>query len=218
MPVNPPVNGILNLIIIKMKAKSWLVIATTLFIASSCGENSTKTTETGTGDTVSVNTDASTITPTTTTIVVPDPVQATFRQKYPDVRDVTWSRYEPVSNFDWEWSGWPALDTGDYVARFNWNNSDYWAWYDNDNNWIGSVATISDFNSLPASVNKTISTEYNGYTIESVDLENDKDKTAYEIDLTKGEDKVTLLLDENGKIMKKKSKIDDEKTKIKVQK
>ena len=202
-----------------MKTKSWLVIATTLFIASSCGENSSKTTETGTGDTVSVTTtDASTNTPTTsTTIVVPDPIQTSFRQKYPDVRDVTWSRYEPVSTFDWEWSGWPVLDTGDYMARFNWNNSDYWAWYDSDNNWIGSVSTISDFNSLPAAVNKRITTDYNGYTIVSVDLENDKNRTAYEIDLAKGEDKVTLLLDENGKVLKKKSLIDGDRSKEKVQ-
>jgi len=200
-----------------MKAKSWLVIATKLFIASSCGENSTKTTETGTGDTVTVNTDGSTNTPTTTSIVAPEPIQTSFRQKYPDVRDVTWSRYEPVTTFDWEWAGWPALDTSDYVARFNWNNSDYWAWYDSEYNWIGSVATISDFNSLPASVNSRISADYKGYTIESVDLENDKDKNAYEIDLVQGDDKVTLLLDENGRILKKKSRIDGEKTKTKVQ-
>lgn len=198
-----------------MKAKNWLVIATTLIIASSCGENSTNTTETGT-DSITVNTDVSN-TPPTTSIVAPEPIQTSFRQKYPDVRDVTWSRYEPVTTFDWEWSGWPALDTGDYMARFNWNNSDYWAWYDSDYNWIGSVARISDYNSLPAAVNNRINTDYNGYTIVEVDLENDKDKNAYEIDLTKGEDKVTLLLDENGKIMKKKSKIDGEKSKIKNQ-
>jgi hypothetical protein len=200
-----------------MKTKSWLVIATTLFMASSCGENSTKTTETGT-DTASVTTtDASTNTPTTsTTIVVPDPVQASFRQKYPDVQDVSWSRYEPISTFDWDWSGWPVLDTGDYVARFRWNNSDYWAWYDSDNKWIGSVSTITDFNSLPAPVNKRITTDYNGYTIVSVDVENDKNRTAYEIDLAKGEDKVTILVDENGKVLKKKSLIDGDRSKEKA--
>ena len=191
-----------------------------VIFAASCGQNSTKKTETDTDSlNTSVNGTTDTATnvnvnaPVTASVTVPDKVQASFRAKYPDVRDVTWSHHEEMNNFDWDWTGWPILDTADYLARFNYNGADYWSWYDYESNeWVGSVANIKDYKSLPASVNNYISSNYSGYTIDAVDLENDKNRTAYEIDLSKGDDKVTLLIDQNGKLMKKKSLIDGQKS------
>jgi hypothetical protein len=203
-----------------MTVKNGLIVLSLVILTASCGQNSTKKTESGT-DTLNTNADTSTgmevnSTPVTGTITVPEKVQASFREKYPDVRDVSWSHHEAVNNFDWEWTGWPILDTADYLARFNYNGSDYWSWYDYENNeWVGSVANIKDYKGLPAPVNSYISTNYPGYTIDEVDQENDKNRTAYEIDLSKGEDKVTILVDVNGKLMKKKSLIDGQKTKQK---
>jgi hypothetical protein len=147
---------------------------------------------------------------------VPSNLKTSFSTKYPDVSGVNWYYYEPsYVPIEWDWSGWPALDTSDYVANFNNNGSDYWVWYDDGGNWVGTVNSINDYSSLPSAVNNTIKGQYSGYNIVSVDKENDKNRTAYEIQMENGNDKVKLLVDENGKIMKKKANINGEKTKEK---
>jgi uncharacterized membrane protein YkoI len=50
---------------------------------------------------------------------------------------------------------------------------------------------------------KTIKNNYAGYKITSIDEENDKDRTAYEIKLEKGDAHARILVDKNGKILKK---------------
>ena len=88
--------------------------------------------------------------------------------------------------------------------------------YDDKNNWVGTVSRVSDYKNLPEAVNNRIASDFAGYTITSVDKENDKDRTAYEIDLTKGDDKMTVLIAENGKVLKKKGTVNGEKTKEKA--
>ncbi len=200
-----------------MHLKNCIAMATLVVFATSCGESSTKTTDTA--DTVVVDNklpeNVSQPSPTTGTVVVPEPINATFTKKYPNVTNVTWNRYEPVDNIDWEWSGWPRMDTSDYVVRFNMDGNDYWEWYDQDNNWIGTVSSYTDFAGLPAAVNKTIQADFAGYTIVSVDKENDKNRTAYEVEMAKGEDKIKALIAENGTVIKKKGKVDGDKMKEK---
>jgi len=106
------------------------------------------------------------------------------------------------------------MDANDYVASFSMDGGDYWALYDSDGNWVGTVSNVNS-SSLPASVNKTLQSQYGAYTVTSVKRENDKDRTAYEIQMESGADKLKLLVDENGKIMKKKGKVDDVKVKEK---
>jgi len=189
-----------------MRLKNLMAIATVAFFTTSCGESSTKeTTGKDTITTTEINMPVSE-NPVTTSIVVPEPVKTSFQTKYPNVSNVTWNRYEPVSTFDWEWSGWPAMDSSDYMVKFNMDNTEYWSWYDGDNNWVGTVTPVTDFAGLPSSVNKIIQNDFAGYTIASVDKENDKNRTAYEIELSKGEEKMKLLIDENGSVLKKKTK------------
>jgi hypothetical protein len=107
------------------------------------------------------------------------------------------------------------MDTADYVAQFNWDGTDYWAWYDENNNWIGTVSTMSDYAGLPAAVNDAVKKNFDGYTITSVSKENDKNRTAYEIKLSKGDDKAVALIGEDGKVWKKKMNTDGVKTKEK---
>lgn len=136
---------------------------------------------------------------------VPEPTRTAFTTKYPNAANVTWRKYEPVNTIEWDWTGWPTLDTGDYVVTYNADGTEYWTWYDNDNNWVGTITTVSDHSSLPSAVSNRIKTDFDGYTIVSIDKENDKNRTAYEIELSKGDAKAKVLIDESGKVLKKKT-------------
>ncbi|TMI68993.1 MAG: hypothetical protein E6H09_21075 [Bacteroidetes bacterium] len=151
------------------------------------------------------------------TVEVPEATRTSFEAKYPQASNVTWDYYEPVveTPISWEWTGWPAVDSNDMVAKFSVNDADYWVWYNDAGNWIGTVTEVTDYSSLPAAVNNTIRTQFPGFTIKSVDKENDKNRTAYEIQMENGEDKMKALIAEDGTVIKKKGKIDGEKIKEK---
>jgi hypothetical protein len=145
----------------------------------------------------------------TTTFVVPDEIRADFETKYPNVANVTWSSYDPnvVILNDWELAGWQVLDANDYAVRFNMDNEDYYAWYDSEGTWIGTAYVVRDYNTLPASVNNTLRTQYPSYSISHVNREFYKDLNVYEIVLKNNTDaKVVLLVDNNGTVLKQKTK------------
>lgn len=193
-----------------MRLRNWIAITTVVIFAASCGESSTKDTST-TDTTGSMTTAVENNTTNNTTqsvpaatVVVPEPTKTAFTTKHPNATNVTWNHYEPVSTFDWEWAGWPMMDTSDYVVKYNMDNNEYWSWYDNDNNWVATVSPVTDYAGLPAAVTKRIQTDFAGYTIVSVDKENDKNRTAYEVELANGDDKVKALIAESGTIIKQK--------------
>ena len=169
-----------------MQLKNGIALIAVIIFATSCGDSSTKT---DTTDTLTTSENRVEPVPVNTDVVVPDTVRTSFKAKYPAVANENWSRYEPIETFDWELAGWPAMDTADYVVRFNQDNADYWAWYDDRNEWVGTVMPVTDFAGLPAAVNKTVQSTFAGYTIVSAVKENDKNRTAYEVRLEKGTDK-----------------------------
>ena len=189
-------------------------MATFAFAALGACDNS------GTGsnsaDSASITTENTTSSNTTTktSVEIPATTRTSFETKYPNASNVTWAHYETDVPIDWQWIGWPTLDESDYVATFGMDNSNYWVWYDDQGNWIGTVTEVNSA-SLPAAINNLIQSQYANYTVTSVKKENDKNRTAYEIKLENGDNKVKLLVDENGKILKKKADINGEKTKEK---
>lgn len=202
-----------------MKLKNWIFFAGAVMIISSCGENSS-TTDTKPGDSTA---SATATTPDNTSVdnrsivEVPAATRTTFEQKYPGASDVTWNSYsEPYTTIDWEWTGWPALDQNDYYVTYDWNGADYYAWYDQDGNWIGTTSVVSDYSTLPSAVNNTLKNQFNGYRVTSADKENDKNKEAYELELEKGSDKLKVLITADGQVMKKKGTVGGEKVKEKV--
>lgn len=142
----------------------------------------------------------------TDTSRVPTAIQTSFTTQYPNVTDVVWSPYD-VNNLpiDWDLTGWPALEQGSYVATFNMNGDQYYAWYDANGNWIGSTYVVKDYKSLPGPVTAMINEKFSGYTIASVNSEMRKDKTAYEIQLKNGDNKAKIVVDANGNIIKQKT-------------
>src|SRR5258705_6769713 len=195
-----------------MQVKNWVLASAVTAVLASCGEAGSNT-----NNPDSTNSTTTTEKMTKRTVEVPEATRTSFEAKYPQASNVTWNYHEPadVAPIEWEWVGWPAIDTNDYVANFKVNDDDYWVWFDDGGTWIGTVAEVNNFSSLPAAVNNSIKTQFPGYKIVSVDMENDKNRTAYEIKMENGEDKMKALIDENGQVLKKKGKVSGEKIKEK---
>jgi hypothetical protein len=144
-------------------------------------------------------------------------IQTKFTEKYPTAKEVEWTKYDQAMqpiDIDWDLAGWAPLDTSIYTATYVIDTTDYWSWYTPSGDWIATVSTYPA-NGLPDAVNKTIQDQFPGYTVTSVNKENDKNRTAYEIKMEKGADKMKALIDESGNVMKKKGKENGEKVKEK---
>jgi len=203
-----------------MKKVFPILSATAFMFLISCNSSSTKTEEPK--DTVMVK-DASATNSTKVitkykTVEVQPAVQTKFTEKYPKAADVQWVRYTdmPPVDIEWDWTGWPVLDSTDYAVNYNIDTTDYWSWYTPEGNWISTVTPVKS-TEVPSAVNSVLQSQFANYTVTSVKRENDKNRTAYEIKMENGEDKMKVLIDENGNIMKKKGKENGQKTKEKMQ-
>lgn len=138
----------------------------------------------------------------------PAKIQTSFSGQYPAANNIIWSRYNPNTQaiLDWEFAGWPAMDADDYTARFTLDTFNYHAWYDAGGDWIGSAYIIKGMKSLPDAVNSTIKAQFGSYSFDSAVRQFWKNEEAYEIKLKNGDaNKLKLLLDENGNILKQKA-------------
>jgi hypothetical protein len=141
-----------------------------------------------------------------TVVVAPNATQAAFNDQYAGASDVVWLRYDAATvPIDWELTGWPTLTNEDYLVRFNLNNNSYYAWYDDNGNWIGTSYGMTDYTTLPSSINTMISSRYPGYTITGVNREFQRDRTAYEIVLKNNDTKIKVLVDQDGNVIKERS-------------
>lgn len=180
-----------------MKSKIFLAVAA--FAAFAACKPAYKATDTSTGTTT---------TPSGTTVVVPGNIQTSFTTQYPTATNVVWTNYDAAVAvpIDWEMAGWTTLDPQDYLVRFDMDNENYYAWYDSDGNWIGSVYVMKDVTQLPAAVSTAVNNKYAGYEVTNVNREFQKDRMAYEVELKKDDSKVKLLVDTDGNILKEKMK------------
>jgi hypothetical protein len=188
-----------------MKRTKTNMIATVvgIFLLAACGNDSDNTySDKDTTSNTIITPDPNAV-PTSPVYNPPDNVRVAFEAKYPTATSVTWSPYKPYDRINWEWTGWPSMDTTYYAVNYTVDDRIHWGWWDRNMNWIGSTSTI-DSTMLPDAVKNTIKKSYSGYTIKSIDEENDKNRMAYEIKLEKGTANVVLLVDKNGKVLKKK--------------
>jgi hypothetical protein len=188
--------------------RNLIVFAASVFLFASCGDNKTETTynekDTSSTKNATITPDPAAVPPATNVYNPPDHVVVAFKNKYPTATNVTWSAYQPYDRINWEWTGWPSMDTSYYAVNYTVDNKKLWGWWDRDKNWIGSTSTIEDSTMLPDAVKNTLKKNYTGYRVTSIDEEMDKNRTAYEIRLEKGTAHVRILVDKNGKILKKK--------------
>jgi uncharacterized membrane protein YkoI len=198
-----------------MKSKFLMLAATLAFGIMACNNNAS-TADDAKKDSGTVTATSTENTPVDNNPVdVPPATRTAFETKYPGATNVRWSHYEPKDRTTLEPTDWNyKLDTSDYEVMFNWNGDEYYAWYD-DGAWIRATSPVKDHSKLPAAVNDAIRSQFAGYEIVEVDKENDKDRTTYEVDLKKGDEKMKVHFDENGKVVKKKGKENGEKVKEK---
>ena len=138
---------------------------------------------------------------------VPTGIQTNFNAQYPGATEVVWSPYDvTLVPIDWEMAGWTVLDKDDYAVSYMYEGQKYISWYDSDGNWIGSSFVITDPKILPSAVHTMVAEKYPGYTIDKIDKEMWKDQVAYELKLKSGENKIKLLVDANGNVIKEKVK------------
>ncbi|MEJ7611018.1 MAG: PepSY-like domain-containing protein [Ferruginibacter sp.] len=131
---------------------------------------------------------------------VPDSVEMSFKTKYPKALTPVWVKYTPVEDDDMN------MDSDYYYVQFMNNGADITSWYDNMGEWVKTSTRISGDSRLPDAVNQTLNTQYPGYKIESIDLENDKNMDMYKIKIYKGDEKAKVKILPNGEIFKRKGK------------
>lgn len=139
---------------------------------------------------------------------VPLTTQTAFIEQYPNSRNIVWAQYDPnviVLN-EWELTGWQTLDQSDYVVRFDMDNENYYAWYDSDGTWIGTAYVVNDFSTLPTLVSSAVRNKYPFHTMTNVSREYYSDRMLYEVVVKKDDQKVVMLVDANGNIVKEKVK------------
>ena len=128
-----------------------------------------------------------------------------FTTRFPNSSEVVWYRYTPddrveILPTDWDYN----MDASDYEVRFKMDGTDYQAWY-NDGKWVRSeAAMMTNTSKLPANINDLLKTQYAGYTIKDVETEQNSNRTIYEIELAKGNEKRKVHYTSEGAIIKKK--------------
>jgi len=142
-----------------------------------------------------------------TVVVAPATTVSSFRAQYPSASNIVWLQYDAATlPIDWELAGWTVLDADDYLVKFDMDNNYYYAWYDQDGNWIGTSYGIADYKTMPLAVNTTITNKYPGYTVTSVNKEFQRDMIAYEVELKNNDTKVKVLIDTYGNVIRAKTK------------
>jgi len=136
----------------------------------------------------------------------PTVVEPVFSKQYPTASNAVWSNYDSLANvpIDMRLTGWKKLDAEDHMVKFDYEDESYYAWYDSNGKWIGSAYTVKDISKLPVkvktAVQNAIKTRYAGYEISQVNRELQTGKSAYEVELAKGDKEVRMLVTPAGKI------------------
>lgn len=127
------------------------------------------------------------------TNATPQLVVTSFNEKFPDANSVEW---EKENENEWE-------------AEFKLNNINYSANFLNDGTWKETEHEI-EVQSLPESVQSTLKNDFSRYKIEETEITETPDYTAYEVEIEKGGSTMEVVIDSEGKVLKKKEAEDEE--------
>ena len=126
----------------------------------------------------------------------PENVKKEFTKKYTAAQSVKWDNEEKN-----EWEAEFTLDGKKMSASF-----------DNSGKWIESETRIME-KDLPASVAMTLNNDFQGYKKGQIEIFESPEMKGFEIGLKKGEASLEVIIDNNGKVIKKTNeKEENEKT------
>jgi uncharacterized membrane protein YkoI len=123
----------------------------------------------------------------------PTKVKDAFNKKFPQAKSVQWDKENAT---EWE-------------AEFEMNGKNYSANFGIDGKWKETEYEISE-SELPTAVKNTLNKEFKGYDIEGAEVTETPNMKAYEVEIEKGETTMEVVIDENGKVLKKKVKKEED--------
>ncbi len=126
----------------------------------------------------------------------PKMVKDAFSKKFPTVKKVKW---ELENKTEWE-------------AEFKMEGTEYSANFLEDGTWQETEHEIKR-KSIPSNVKTTLDTEFSEYKIEEAELTDTPEGSVYEFELEKGEEKMEVAIDTNGKVVNKELKAGDDEDK-----
>jgi len=124
---------------------------------------------------------------------VPAGIKATFTQKFSAASKVEWGR---ENDLEWE-------------AEFTLNGKECSATFDNAGAWMETEYEIN-LKEIPSAVKTTLDKESAGFKIGESVLAENKDGKVYEFLLSKDKKEFELLIDLNGKMIKKEQVTEEE--------
>lgn len=122
----------------------------------------------------------------------PENVKKEFAKKYAAAQSVKWDSEEKN---EWE-------------ADFTMDGKKMSAVFDGSGKWLESETTITE-KELPAPVLATLNKDFEGYRKGSIDIFEDAKIKGFEISLKKGEKSLEVIIDANGKILKREEGDED---------
>lgn len=117
----------------------------------------------------------------------PSSVKSAFEKKFPKAKSVEW---EKENDSEWE-------------AEFKMNGVEYSANFSNDGTWKETEHEIKE-SELPSAVKSTLIDQFGDYKVEEVEMIEAPEFSGYEIEIEKGEETIELVIDNSGKVLKKK--------------
>ena len=124
---------------------------------------------------------------------VPQKVKAAFTMKFPTVKKVKWDK---ESVMEWE-------------AEFKIKGVEYSANFLEDGTWQETEHEIKK-SDIPENIKNILNSDFKGYKIEEAEISETITGSVYEFELKKGEEELEVVLDFNGKLIKKELVIEDD--------
>lgn len=117
----------------------------------------------------------------------PSSVESKFKEMFSNAKSVKWDK---ENEKEWE-------------AEFKMDGKSCSANFSLDGTWL-ETETEMKVKELPASIKEAITSNFEGYEIESAEQVESPEQNAYEVEIEKGESVMEVVLDANGTILKKK--------------
>ena len=123
----------------------------------------------------------------------PSAVKSAFEKKFPNAKSVEWKK---ENDSEWE-------------AEFKLNGVEYSANFSNDGTWKETEHEIKE-SELPNAVKNTLNDQFGDYKVEDVEMIETPGFSGYEIEIEKGKETIELVIDNSGKVLKKKVETESE--------